>query len=408
MIQNNGKDQTKTNFVTQENSKNLLIMNESTSNLLQIDGGIVKGDKIYSTFSFYNAACVIHMPSGNVDVFFPVINEPLYKEGLHLVVEKLSDWLVLIPHGSSNLVFFNLCAGYNITYDCGGDYLFNYNRAFFYNKKIFLLPVFRPDIGVFDIINHTLDFYKIPLYNSEIKFDCNIRFAVTSSCVAENRVFLLCSNPNLIIEFNCDDYTYLFHFDLYDCMSMSYDGFNFWIGRKDKTILKINLESNKRKFIKDLPKDFWASDMLPLSTSVYIERRILILSHDANMILRINIDTDVIDKLHLPEEDSINYAEMRQEKYTLIGSDRTYIYLFSRKQTAIVKSNVITNTYEIIPFNLKIENIEFFNNGGLLFGKKECGLNFFVKQFWRLYQCENRSKVKYYGQEIYNYIRKQH
>lgn len=355
------------------------IVKEIAENSFRIQPGVVEGSKIYSVFCFFNQLCVIDVLSGEVNALFSDPEASLFQQDLHLVSAKIKDWLVLLPHRSSDLILFDLSTKQSVRYRCGGDYLYHYNTAFLYGNKIFLLPVFRPDIGVFDMLGRTLTFCKIPLDEPGVVFDQTMRFAVTSNCTAGNRVFLLCSNPNLVIEFDCDQYTFRFHTDLSDCMSMCYDGSDFWVSRKDKTIFRTDFKNPVRFLDRNLPAGFQSSEILPLSGSIYVNGKILFLSYNANMILRVDSDSGEIDSLRLPEAENADFLDSLVRGCTMLGSDDTYLYLFSRRQTAIIRSDVAANTYEVIPLRLDQAEMSWLAGWETFPVETDCNLRYFIQ-----------------------------
>ena len=303
--------------------------------------GIKIGDIIYSTFGYYNSISRIDVEKCKIDFLELNVEEPYYGDSMHLVAYVDDEKMIFLPHRSPNLVLYDRKEKTGKEYFYGDTQLINYNKVLFNGNYLFLFPVFRKDIGVFDLKKNIVSHCDIGLERNSHNYDEGKMFAVVSTFINKNKAFMLASNPNCVIEFDSDDRRIVYHDELFDCMSMCYDGLNYWIGKLDKCIVKTDFHSKKVFSHDDLPYEFEISNTLPLSGALCIGKFVLFTSYRTNVILRVDTRVDEFSILSLPT------ALDENDVYNIVGYDKEKMYLFSPRQNVLIVSDVMLNTYRV-------------------------------------------------------------
>lgn len=306
-------------------------------------GEILDGN-IYALLAYYNVLCKISASSGSMTVVKEFEDEQ--GDVLYVVGKDIKGELILVPHTGRKVKIFDEKQVLKREIGLENVQRVNYNRLHTYGNKCFFLPIFRNDIAELDIETENFEYHKIPVEKLGLKSETE--FSVVSSYAVGERVFLMCSSPNMLIEFNCKSREFTLWPDKQNWMSMCYSGGYYWVGQSDNSIIRFFGENFKDGELVKLPDGYRASEILPMSGCRCVAGKVLFYSYNANMILRIDEKTAVCDRLNLPDEDFKCKDDKLRNGPAIIGVGENIIVFYSKRSGELIVSNVLSNTYERI------------------------------------------------------------
>lgn len=352
---------------------------ENKRSILHIHAGYIDKNFLYSSFDNFNNVCKINLYSGKVEISNTI--EGLDNDGtdLYRIEGYINDQIILLPHRGTVLYFLEKSLDICKSYQIRDKYIVNYNRTYIYENQLYLLPVFRPDIACFDIEKGELSYHELPIDAIKDKYDRDKEFAVTSSFAINNKMYLLCSNPDMLIEFNCIGKKYRFFRNLSKCMSMCYGGGYYWIGYGNESIVRYDNDSFKDGEKITLPSDYLSSGVMPLSGCCYVDGKVIFFSYHANMILRVDVKSGYCDALRLPKEDFVSLNINQRCGSSLIGVDGSNLWMFSPCHTELLKCDVRKNRYTRLPLLFDKNEMKKLKRISGTEEYVECNLDSFLK-----------------------------
>lgn len=318
---------------------------ENNKNIFKPVSGVIDDEYAYVAMAYCDVLCKISLSSGEVSLIKKISDEE--GESLHLVA-KYEDNLVLIPHVSSTLIVLNAKYDEIKRISIPEPEKVNYNRIHIYESKMYMLPIFRKDIAVVDLVTGEVSFIKLPMNEMEKYLDSTKEYGIVSSCGHDEKLYIMCSNPNIVVEYDCNKGTFFLRKELKGSMSMCFANGCYWIGKSDKTIVKYNsidLIDGKNVL---LPPDFVATNILPMSSCRIVGTKAIFWSFNSNMILRVDVITGECDSLDLPRIDFLNANDNERCGPIYISTNDTCIVFYSTITEELIISNVEQNTYKTI------------------------------------------------------------
>ena len=318
---------------------------ENNKNVFKPVSGVIDDEYVYVAMAYCDVLCKISLSSGEVSLIKKISDEE--GESLHLVA-KYEDNLVLIPHVSSTLIIFNAKYDEIKRITIPEPEKVNYNRVHIYESKMYMLPIFRKDIAVVDLVTCEVSFIKLPLKQMKKDLESSKEYGIVSSYGLAEKLYIMCSNPNLVVKYDCKKGTFTIRKDLKGSMSMCFANGCYWIGKSDKTIVKYNsidLIDGKNVL---LPPDFVATNILPMSSCRIVGTKAIFWSFNSNMILRVDVITGECGSLNLPRIDFLNANDNERCGPIYISANDTCIVFYSTMTEELIISNVEQNTYKTI------------------------------------------------------------
>ncbi len=352
---------------------------ESNRNKLQIFSGYIDSDYLYASFSDFNNVCKVNLYTGRVEISSVYEDFNSDRTDLYRVEGYGNDQIILLPHRGTILYFLNknldVCKKYQIKGNCN----VNYNRAHIYENKLYLLPVFRPDIACFDIEKGELSYYELPIDDIGDKYARDKEFAVTSSFALNSKIYLLCSNPDMLVEFDCIEKKYTFFRNLNKWMSMCYGGGYYWIGTEKESILRYENDTFKNGEKIPVPSGYLSSGVMPLSGCRYVGGKAIFFSYHANMVLRVDVKSGYCDALRLPKEDFVSSNINQRCGSSFMGVDGSNLWMFSPCHTELLKCDVEKNRYTRLPLLFDKDEMQKLKRVSDTEEYVECNLDSFLK-----------------------------
>ncbi|WMJ90207.1 hypothetical protein [Anaerocolumna sp. MB42-C2] len=324
----------------QKTGKPIIYQYHDFVNPLSLLSGVIDGDVLYTTFLTNSLLAKVNLKSGEVETIAIADDSDVLANNPRMLSTLLKDEIFLIPTRTKNLIRYNVKNSSKKEYWINENYSVNLNRSAYLDGKLYLIPFFYPAIGVLDLQKDELRFINIP------NFVANSTY-VRSSCLAGNKIMLVTLNPNCVIEFDCNTESLRTVDKASEYMSICYDGRNCWLGCLDTSLVKWDLVTGAKTKYLNFPKGFKSSETLKLYVAIYLNGFAIFQSLRSNMFLRVNTQTSEIDALNLPPEESTFDPNITDGCYYLTD-DGVFVYLFSRRKTAIIKVDVAKNEYEVI------------------------------------------------------------
>lgn len=329
-----------------------------------------------------NALCRMNFSTGIVKeaVSMP-IQSSMDRQYSDLI--KVEDNIYLAPLNSDRICIFNGVAKTFEFIDFSEPLIKNnFIRVIKYKNYLYFIPSAYSAIVRLDLTTHELKYYTdaitaLSKYN-EHPNGLLFHFGVD---VQDNRLFLASVNKNKVLEFNMDTEKSIIHTvgtKENGYRHMAFDGNNYWLipftNGLDPYIVKWNPKTEKVVTYKDFPDGFQikvnprvsykkVEDIAAFISTVSCGKFTYIFPATANMILKIDTETDIISELKL----DLPYTECdwKDKYYNNITNyifakkiDKTYIIAFSPHNHELIKIDVKTDIAEVIPCRLTPENAQ--------------------------------------------------
>lgn len=341
----------------------------STEELMSVRFGKMdlENGEVWFVAETYNTLCRMELASGRITPL-KKLNDSSTASFLYGGILKADNCILLAPNNAQQIYEYSLetgeCKKTGITepLECG-----NFGRIVRYKKFAFLLPWRYPAI-----LRYDLETGECAYYTDCLKELLACRTQVNDKllgdyCIRGNKLLLPSVQTNKVLEFNMDSgehQLYTVGDEPAGCAFILENDDNYWlIPWKTKAIVKWDYQSGEWKAYNDYPEQFYCErdrntgDTYMFSGAVKMNGSIWLFPCYANMILRLDLSTETIEKMELAlpygfYERKSPFYQQQPNFFNAFACDEDMIAALSAYDRSLVIVDTTTEEFRLQPCRL--------------------------------------------------------
>ena len=324
---------------------------------------IVKDNTIWFVTENVNGLFSMDLETDEVQLKGEIPFKGAFKEHLIASIAMDGDHLILVPGTGDNIVKYDMRSGAFELISGSGQ----------------VTPKFIDSYSFYDSYNYEGTVYMIPLqHNALVKYnvECGTITENKKICaefdkyitdkdktyfrfctyVGDNILMLVPQSSNVFVKYNLKTDQYTFHRvgnedNRYD--DIAYDGSDYWLFLRKGNILKWNEREGIIAAFDRYPDDFKHGEIRNFRMAVSFNHDIFLFPGQANMILKVNAETNEIKEVvNLNERENDNHLNFKRSKYLCAKRVGESIYASSIYENSFQKINPKTGEIKNIPLIL--------------------------------------------------------
>ena len=321
----------------------------------------------------YNALCRMNLATGEITPVVKFEDFPI-KIGLYSRFLKIDNTILFSPSNAKEICEYNIetqrCK--KIPFDNPLKYA-NFGHIIQYKNYAFLIPWYYPAILRYDLETGECKYYTDCLKELLAYRTPGHEALLGDYCIREQKLLLPSVQTNKILEFDMETGEHRIYTAGKKNEGNAFiieNGDEYWlIPWKTRTIVKWNYQTGKWKSYTDYPEKFscggdWNSgDTYMFSGAIKINNNIWLFPYYANMVLRLNLSTEKIEKadVELPYgfyDRKSSFYMQQPNFFNAFASGNNTIAALSAYDRSLVHVDTVTKTCRLQPCRLSNADVE--------------------------------------------------
>lgn len=396
--------------------------------------GYFEENNMWFVSSGIDALCKMNLDTGKINIV-KEISDKVFSADMpqYCDVKKIDNKIYLLPFLSEDICIYDLEEDRLKKITIPNSEIVNFDRMIHYKDSLFMKPKNYSAIIQYNINNGELIYHK-KCIEEFYKISGDKPMFLWGVSVRDNLLLIASAINNKVLEFNMDtgkSKVYTVGKEGMTYFAMVYDGNDYWLAPEEgNTIIRWNYESGRVKEYNNYPENFIGENRGFIGL-ILCGHYILAFPREANMIVRIDIDTGKMSefKLKLSEEEGKcnSCCNFNLSNYNFVKKiNENYIVAFSNYYNSLLKINILTGEYSLIKCEFSKSDVNEYLNKAIDNNKLSSNLpsatmeskyltidkfidKYIIKESKIFTECANENTYGTYncGVKVHKYIKEQ-